>query len=482
MPDPTGDLHGQLVGEVAPDALPVALQPQAGAAEQLPATLDAHRDPDPAGLGQPGIAAPQRDCRRVTGVSVGELGAEHPGQPHRGGGVVGVGQRRGAVVQDMPVRPQDLAFLGAGDDVPVRAEARPEAAVRPVLHQPQLSAGQPGGLDLTRVERREFDQRGEQRGDRHLAGHLRRLLPPPAAVDELLDQPAVLRPGGVQVLRDEHPDEAAAGGLARPQHHRRGLQSGQGVLVLPPPPGQVLVEVQAARRAQHLLGVGHPAGGSGQAGQAEPGVAGPGHVLTDAERGAVPGLDRAQVEVLGDVVLVAANLLERSERDILGEHHVKTDRPVAQVGHLPLPGVAVRDGVEPRGVAEFTELPGDRVSAAAGAAGRPGQRVGQDAVVLPQPQPQLAGPCLQLAGRVLQQAQVVDQQAGQCPGAGELHGRDGHRSSFSGPGRGAGRGPARSRERTAGRRCRAHRAARRAPPPCCAAVPSAADPAAGPGR
>ena len=125
---------------------------------------------------------------------------------------------------------------------------------------------------------------------------------------------------------------------------RSVLQHRQRVLVLKPGAGQPIGQ-QPRRRGPSQPGapddlqrVRGPGDRLAQAPQDHPRHELCGHVLAYGERGpVVAGLDRSQVEVLGDVVLVGPHVLVCGQGHVLGVDHVHGDRFRAVVGDLDVP-------------------------------------------------------------------------------------------------------------------------------------------------
>ena len=90
------------------------------------------------------------------------------------------------------------------------------------------------------------------------------------------------------------------------------------------------------------------------------------HVLPDPDRDPVPGhVDRSEVEVLADVVLIGPDRGQRGEGDVLGVHQVELDGLGSVVGNADVP--------EPRGpLRRTTAAPPTPSGRPSGRIGRPG--------------------------------------------------------------------------------------------------------------
>ena len=345
------NLQQRPADRVPPPALVQRHPPGRGRAEQEPVLrgLRSYEQPQPRCGIETEIAAAHRHDRAQADVALAQLGAEGPVHPDRraDAGLFRPQPRPGP--EEMAVRSQHPGLLGRGDDMPtiggeeaeqVRAVALdlgPVGSSQPV----QLLVGQgPGRERVGRPEERPVAGAGEVSGGpgqhRRQGARIRQ---------SRLGVPRIVGRRGGRVVGPEHREEPGRPGGPRCQHHRLGLQRHRAVLALYPGPGQVGAQA-GPRRALgpaatgQLNDVGGPSAGDPQAADQQP-RGRTGHVLPDGNRRPVPGdLDRRVVQVLADVVLVAAHRTQGRQRHVLHVHQVELGRrrPMVRHAHVPEPG------------------------------------------------------------------------------------------------------------------------------------------------
>ena len=290
-----------------------------------------------------------------------ELGMEDARHPGRRRQARLVRDEPVAGAHDVAVRPEHRALLGRRDDV--------GAVVGEVGEQ--LLAGPLGVVHAGTGQRREGGQverqRGEGRGGREERPHdgvrrgrgTRRYARLRQARGEFGDG-AVGGRRGRGVVAAVDPVEAGGQRGARRELFGAVLEHRKRVLVLEACAGQTFSRQSRRRRAvevrapDDLERVGAPRHCLTQTAEQQPRDVRGRHVLPDGDRGARrPGLDRGQVEVLRDVVLVDPQLAVGRERDVLGLHDVDRRRLRTAVEDLDVPepgGVGLgQDEADPEG-------------------------------------------------------------------------------------------------------------------------------------
>ena len=347
------DLEQPPVGSgVPPHARVQAVAPRAREVEQLPARVVgvAHQHAQSLPAEQARIAAPAGQQGIAPDVADGDLRVERAAHPDRRRHAVGVGGQGVARPQDLAVGTEHLELAGGGDHLAARGAPGRRGAVGVVLGRARVG----GEVEHEQVVRGQRDAGQGGRGGQHRGRAVGQvvlvrglacgtLVDEGGRADRRLDVAYVVRAGGCRVVRQDEAEEPGAVRRARREHHGLVLHRGQGVLVLQPRRGEVWpVEPRphgsTGGPLHQLEHVGGPVDAPTQRAHDDPGHLMAGHVLPHGQcHPVLGGVDRGQVEVLADVVLVVGHRAGRGERGVLGQDGVDPHRCVGGVDDLEVP-------------------------------------------------------------------------------------------------------------------------------------------------
>ena len=277
-------------------------------------------------------------------MALGQHRMEDAAHPDGGGKCRLVRQQLRAAAQDVAVRALHAAFFFGQHDMGLRV--REERQQRPVdtLLMPPRGAEQGverGGIEIAGNEQwGTAEQAGRRLGARPLLHRCRRCWrcwrcwPSRQRQRQRgIDAREVIRRGGGRVIGQHAAEEAQRGLLAGRKCQRRILDRQQRVLVLQP------LLAQIGRHVAQLQAIRREADAAPQRAHQRPGVAALlGQVLPRRQHGAHLRVhQRAEIEVVADVILVDARRGVGREADVLHADEIQRQRLRRQIAHLQVP-------------------------------------------------------------------------------------------------------------------------------------------------